>query len=197
MKAKMTLLLLLLVSTVCSAQEETQEPQDTIGIYIVTDDGLQRMLTLRNDGVGTADMGLSTFSHGFIKAKGGATFQGATSMYKFDHTATFRFYFGDLDEAEQNSERGMFYKDYSVRDFNVAKFKVKKKDNQRLLVNMKTATWTGSKIGIEPAKDVQKDITVLRDGVYEMTVTAEPGEYCIYFCNVAGAFMGVYDFTIN
>ncbi len=58
--------------------------------------------------------------------------------------------------------------------------------------------WGGTKSGIETDETVKIDSKEIRDGVYDVTVTANPGEYCFVFTNNgAGAYNSVFDFTIK
>lgn len=51
---------------------------------------------------------------------------------------------------------------------------------------------------METADDVVVSSTKLKEGVYDVTVNAKPGEYCIVFnVNGVGAYTSVFDFTIK
>ena len=58
--------------------------------------------------------------------------------------------------------------------------------------------WGGNNSGLETADDVVVSSTKLKEGVYDVTVDAKPGEYCIVFTiNGVGAYTSVFDFTIK
>lgn len=84
---------------------------------------------------------------------------------------------------------------YSVKNFDVARFEVKK--GKRMLTGV-TASITGSKVGVSAADDLQVETAEVRTGVYDVTVKGKPGEYCLMFtANGTGGFGGVFDFTIK
>ena len=89
----------------------------------------------------------------------------------------------------------MFTPSYSVKDFSVGKFEVKK--GVRYLTTAKISI-IGSTIGAGEAKGVTVQSTKLRDNVYEITVTGPAGEYCIMpVLNGVAGYAGVFDFTIE
>ena len=89
----------------------------------------------------------------------------------------------------------MFTPAYSAKNFDVARFEVKK--GKRYLTGI-SASITGSSVGVSSADDLQIDIKEVRAGVYDMKVSGKPGEYCLMFtANGAGGFGGVFDFTIK
>jgi agmatine/peptidylarginine deiminase len=90
----------------------------------------------------------------------------------------------------------MFSNNYSIRDFAVSKFIVKK--NKRQLVQGTYSLWGGSDTGVKADDTVKVTSKQIRDGVYDIVVSAQPGEYCFVFTNNgAGGFNSVFDFTIK
>lgn len=89
----------------------------------------------------------------------------------------------------------MFTPSYSVEDFIVGQFEVKK---EKRYLTTATASIVGSKVGVSAAKGVNVEYRQLRDNVYEITVTGPAGEYCIMpvLYGTAG-YAGVFDLHWN
>ena len=167
---------------------------DTVGIYAYNTDKPQCMESIKYVGMKSNAIG-SALSYGIAKTKLKLLFDGATSPYAFSGKAHFRIYFG-MVPALKAQRLYMFSSSYTIRDFGISKFKVKK--NQRLLTQGSFSLWGGTKSGIETDETVKIDSKEIRDGVYDVTVTANPGEYCFVFTNNgAGAYNSVFDFTIK
>lgn len=108
--------------------------------------------------------------------------------------ATLRMYFGN-PSPQQMMNLYMFTPTYSIKNFDVARFDVKK--GKRFLTGV-TASITGSSVGVASAEDIQIETKELRSGVYDVTIKGKPGEYCLMFtANGTGGFGGVFDFTIK
>jgi hypothetical protein len=167
---------------------------DSVGIYAVIDGCNQPMEAINYVGVKTNALG-SALSYGIAKTKVKVEFAGKTSPYVFTGKAHFKMYFG-MVPASKAQRLYMFSSNYTVRDFSVSKFVVKK--NKRQLVQGSYSLWGGSNSGLETADDVVVSSTKLKEGVYDVTVNAKPGEYCIVFSvNGVGAYTSVFDFTIK
>ena len=167
---------------------------DTVGIYAYNTDKPQCMESIKYVGMKSNAIG-SALSYGIAKTKLKLLFDGATSPYAFSGKAHFCIYFG-MVPASKAQRLYMFSSSYTIRDFGISKFKVKK--NQRLLTQGSFSLWGGTKSGIETDETVKIDSKEIRDGVYDVTVTANPGEYCFVFTNNgAGAYNSVFDFTIK
>ena len=117
-----------------------------------------------------------------------------TSEHPFSGAALLRLYFGN-PPLEQMTNLYMFTPAYSVKNFDVSRFEMKK--GKRYLTGI-SASITGSAVGVSSADDLQIDIKEVRAGVYDIKVTGKPGEYCLMFtANGASGFGGVFDFTIK
>lgn len=163
-----------------------QTPVDSIGIYAVTGTAITRVPALNYKG--------TKISRGLMSAKAKLEFSGATSRTQFNGSAHFRFYFGTPMPAEAVAYY-MFMPNYNISDFAVGRFDVKK---QSRYLTTSTASILGGSAGAKEAKDVDFDVVQLRPGVYDVTITGEPGEYCIFHnFKGSGGYGGVFDFTIK
>ena len=158
---------------------------DSIGIYKVDNAGISR--------VEAARPALTKIS-GVFKTKAKVVFNGSSSQNRFKGSATFRLYFG-MPSPYDAAKYFMFTPSYSVKDFSVGKFEVKKENRY-----LTTASFSivGSKIGVSAAKDVSVEYRQLRDNVYEITITGPAGEYCIMpVLNGTAGYAGVFDFALE
>lgn len=205
---KKYLLLLALLCTAHSAlQAQSYDPQqiaamtqaymnagDTVGIYAYNTDKPHLMESIKYKGIQANALG-AALTGGIAKTKVKLQFGGTTSPYVFTGTAHFRIYFGNVP-ASKAQRLYMFQSSNSIRDLAIAKFDVKK--NDRMLVQSSFSLFGGSQSGTETNQDVKIDYSEIRDGVYDATVTAQPGEYCFVFTNNgAGGMYSVFDFTIK
>ncbi len=190
--------------TVCSFAQSEQDFKamakaymnvgDSVGIYAIIDGYDQPMETIKYVGVKTNALG-TALSYGIAKTKVKVEFAGITSPYVFIGKAHFRMHFG-MVPASKAQRLYMFSNNYTLRDFAVSRFMVKK--NKRQLVQGSYSLWGGSNSGLETANDVVVSSTKLKEGVYDVIVNAKPGEYCIVFnLNGVGAYSSVFDFTIK
>lgn len=170
-----------------------QTSSDSIGIYAIHDFEVTRVEKITHQRVkGTGALG-AAFSFGISKIKAKLEFKGSTSSNVFRNTAKFRIYFGN-PPIQEVQKFYMFTPNYSIKDFDVAQFQ--KKKNSRMLTGA-SASLFGSTYGVESAS-VNVKTTEIRNGVYDVEITAEPGEYCIMFTGSgAGGMAGVFDFTIK
>lgn len=174
----------LLVAVLVSASAIAQT--DSIGVYAIRNTSLDRIDVLTYQ--------QTKISGGVIKGKAKLAFTGTTSQNRFSGSARFRLYFGTPSPYDV-AKYYMFTPAYSVKDFSVGKFEVKK--GVRYLTTA-TISITGSTIGASEAKDVEVSSIKLRDNVYEITVTGPAGEYCIMpVLNGVAGYAGVFDFTIE
>lgn len=180
MKKIAALLVAVLVSALAVAQT------DSIGVYAVSGSALDRIDVLNYT--------QTKVSSSIIKGKAKLAFAGSTSSNRFTGAARFRLYFGTPSPYDV-AKYYMFTPSYSVEDFSVGKFEVKK--GVRYLTTAKISV-IGSTIGAGKAKGVTVQSTKLRDNVYEITVTGPAGEYCIMpVLNGVAGYAGVFDFTIE
>ena len=193
MITRLFLFTVLTLSALCTWAKGTAS-NDTLGIFAVYADSMQRMEKISHSKVKASGALGSMMTLGLSKTKAKLEFRGKTSPYHFDNAAHFRIYFGTADIA-QMAQYYMFSGSYSIRDFGIAKFEVKK--NKRLMQGM-TVSLINTDIGVELSEDVKIKTNELRPGVYDMTVDGAPGEYCIVFTGTGyPGFTGVFDFTIE
>ena len=159
---------------------------DSIGIYKVDNAGISRIEAARP---------AQTKISGGLKSKAKVVFNGASSQNRFSGSATFRLYFGTPSPYDA-AKYFMFTPSYSVKDFIVGKFDVKKEN--RYLTTASVSIVGSSKIGVSAAEDVNVEYRRLRDNVYEITVTGPAGEYCIMPLLIGTAgYAGVFDFALE
>ena len=158
---------------------------DSIGIYKVDNAGISRVEAARPT---------QTKISGGLKSKAKVVFNGSSSQNRFRGSATFRLYFG-VPSPYDASKYFMFTPSYSVKDFIVGKFEVKKENRY---LTTASVSIVGSKIGVSTAKGVNVEYRQLRDNVYEITVTGSAGEYCIMpVLNGTSGYAGVFDFALE
>ena len=158
---------------------------DSIGIYKVDNGCISRIEAARP---------AQTKISGGFKSKAKVVFNGASSENRFRGSATFRLYFG-VPSPYDASKYFMFAPSYSVKDFIVGKFDVKKENRY---LTTASVSIVGSKIGVSTAKGVNVEYRQLRDNVYEITVTGSAGEYCIMpVLNGTSGYAGVFDFALE
>ena len=173
---------------------KAQVSPDSVGIYAVNGNELTRMELLKFQTIKGSGGLAAAATFGVAKIKAKYEYKGATSNYPFQGKATFRLFFGN-PPVEQIAKFYMFTPSYSIKDFSVAKFDVKK--NKRLLTGA-SASLLGSTVGVVEAEGITIETKEIRSGAYELYVTGEPGEYCLMFIGQGmGAGAGVFDFTIK
>jgi len=190
MKRILSITALVLVCLMATAQV----PSDSVGIFALMDGQAVRINKISHNAIkGTGGLA-SMATMGLAKIKSKMQFKGATSPNHFKGTATFRMYFG-TPQTNDIVNLYQFTANYSAKDFEVARFDVKK--NTRLLTGV-TASLLGASVGVASADNLDVAVKELRPKVYEITVTGKPGEYCFMFvANGTNGFGGVYDFTIE
>lgn len=205
MKKIISFISILLVSVFCMAQIDQNaisqaskaymNAGDTVGIYAILDGNKQLMEPIKYVGMKTNALG-SALTYGIAKTKLKLIFSGSTSPYLFSNNkAHFRFYFG-MVPASKSQRFYMFMGSYSLRDFSVSKFTVK--SNKRQLIQGSYSIWQGSNNGLEFDEGVKISYKIIREGVFDVFVEAQPGQYCFIFNNNgAGGFNSVFDFTIE
>ena len=171
-----------------------QTPTDSVGIFAMMDGKAIRMDKITHNAIKGSGGLASAATFGMAKIKSKLQFKGNTSPNHFKGTAVFRMYFG----APQTTDLVKLYQftaNYSAKDFEVARFDVKK--NARTLTGV-SASLLGSSVGVSAADDLSVTVTETRPKVYDITVSGKPGEYCFMFvANGTNGFGGVYDFTIE
>lgn len=178
--------LLALALTLANLTAYAQVPTDSVGIFAIVDNQVVRMDKISHQAI--------KGSVGIAKVKSKLQYKGNTSPTHFKGTATFRMYFGTPQTADIVNLY-QFTANYSAKDFEVARFDVKK--NARLLTGV-TASLFGSSVGVASADDLDVTVKELRPKVYDISITGKPGEYCFMFvANGTNGFAGVYDFTIE
>ena len=161
---------------------------DSIGVYSVSGNGIEKvnLSTPISNKVRSA----------FFSAKTVTEFSGATSSTRFQGKATFRLYYRAPTEYEA-VKYYIFAPSSSPDELAIARLDVKKKS--RYLSGNRMYAFVGGTIGAKRAKDVDVEIKQLRPGVYELTVSGPPGEYCILplVNGIATPYPGVFAFTIQ
>ena len=191
---KKYLLAAILAVSANSLMAQNNTPNDTVGIFAVANDTVVRINKITHQAIKGSGGLASVATFGAAKIKAKMEFKGATSPHQFDKTATLRLYFGQ-PPIQQIQALYMFTPNYTIEDFDVARFDVKK--GKRLLTGVSTNI-VGSTVGVQSADDMQIETKELRPNVYEIIVSGKPGEYCIMFTgNGTGGFGGVFDFTIK
>lgn len=182
---KIALFILGLMALLVSAKAQTQT--DSLGVYALCGSSFEKIDVLNYQ--------QTKVSSSIIRGKAKLAFAGSTSSHHFKNTATFRLYFG-VPSPYEAAKYYMFTSAYSAKDFGVGKFKVKK--DMRYLTAAMVSIIGHSSIGAEKDKDVKVETKKIRNNVYEITVTAPAGEYCIMpVINGIGGYAGVFDFTIE
>lgn len=179
---------------VMQAAAKMMSGSDTIGIFARQSGKLIRMEPINFSGTRVNPLAAS-FTYGIARTKVKTTYRGTTSPYVFtNNTATFRVYFGNPSISQM--QRYYMFANSSIRDLSVSKFQIKR--NKRMLVNGSYSVWTGMRTGTETSDEISIQYSAVRDNVYDITVKALPGEYCLII-NTAGAggYMPVFDFTIK
>jgi hypothetical protein len=190
----MKIILATLASTLVFGSVNAQTPTDSVGLFAIHNDVATRIDKITHTGIKGSGGLASMATFGVAKIKSKLEFKGATSEHQFEGMATLRMYFGN-PSPQQMMNLYMFTPTYSTKNFDVARFDIKK--GKRLLTGV-TASITGSSVGVASAEDIQIETKELRSGVYDVTIKGKPGEYCLMFtANGTGGFGGVFDFTIK
>lgn len=178
---------LIIALCACALQLKAQTPTDSIGVYAIDGGKITPVELINYTG--------AQISRGFMSAKAKLEFNGKTSSHHFKGTAKFRIYFGQPNPYDM-ARLYMFMPNYSIKDFGVGRFEVKK--DCRRLTTANISVFSGGKAGAKQTDKITYDTVEIRPGVYEVTVTGLPGEYCIMhtFKGSAG-YGGVFDFTIE
>jgi len=120
-------------------------------------------------------------------------FANNTSALQFSKQAKFRLYFGSVP-LDKIAEYYIFGPGYSIDDYGIGQFKVKKESRQLSTVS---GSIFGMKTGTTMSNNVSIITTPVRNGVYDISVTGKPGEYCVMLTrNGIGAYVGVFDFSL-
>lgn len=169
------------------ASTNVQAQTDSLGVYALCGSSFEKIDILNYQ--------QTKISSSIIKGKAKLAFAGSTSSHHFKNTVTFRLYFG-MPSPYEAAKYYMFTSVYSAKDFGVGKFNVKK--DMRYLTAATISIIGHSSFGMKEDKDVKVETKKIRDNVYEITVTAPAGEYCITpVIKGIGGYAGVFDFTIE
>lgn len=180
-------ILLAILGCVFTFATKAQTTTDSIGVYAVNNGAVTPIELINYSN--------TKIAKGFMSAKAKLEFSGKTSPNHFKGAAKFRIFFGQPG-PDKVMQLFMFTPNYSIKDFGVGQFEVKK-DN-RLLTTAKVSAFSGGNTGVKQADNITYNVVEVRPGVYDVTVTGAPGEYCIMhtFRGCAG-YNGVFDFTIE
>lgn len=179
-------LLLICVLCLSALGLRAQTASDSVGIYAINGNMVAPIEALSYKSL--------KISPGFMSAKAKLEFRGKTSPHHFNGTAKFRVYFGSPGPYEM-AKLYMFTPTYSIDEFGVGRFDVKK--DSRYLTTTKVSIFGGS-TGVSEADKIDFNVSKVRPGVYEVTVTGAPGEYCImHMYKGSAGYSSVFDFTID
>lgn len=187
-----TLAILILSTVICGINAQTTA--DSVGLFAIHNDQAVRIEKITHTRIKGSGGLASMATFGVAKIKSKLEFKGATSEHQFEGAATLRIYFGN-PSPQQMVNLYMFTPAYSIKNFDVARFDVKK--GKRLLTGV-SASIIGSSVGVSAADDLHIETLEIRQGVYDIIVKGKPGEYCLMFnANGTSGFGGVFDFTIK
>lgn len=187
-------LLLYIMCLISSLTANGQIQADSVGIFALIDNQAIRMNKITHQAIKGSGGLTSMATFGMAKIKSKLQFKGNTSPNHFKDSARFLMYFGTPSTADIINLY-QFTTAYSAKDFEIARFDVKK--NTRLLTGV-TASLFGSSVGVSGTNDLNVVVKELRPKVYEIEITGKPGEYCFMFtANGTNGFGGVYDFTLE
>lgn len=176
MKKAIVILAVILSAITASAQT------DSIGVYAYTDDAYKSVTPIHYQ---QTKIGIG---------KAANIFSGSTSSNRFNGAAKFRLFFGSVS-PDKLQMYFTFTNSFGIGDYGIGEFKVKKDSRQLSTVR---GSIFGMKSGTAKSDNVNVHTDTVRPGVYDITVTGKPGEYCIMVTrDGAGAYYGVYDFTIE
>lgn len=164
-----------------------QTATDSIGVYAINNGAVTpvELINYKN----------TKISKGFMSAKAKLEFNGKTSPNHFRDVAKFRVFFGQ-PSPDKAVKLFMFTPSYSISDFGIGQFEVKKEN--RLLTTANISAFSGGSSGAKQTDNITYDVVEVRPGVYDITITGKPGEYCIMHTFRGGAgYSGVFDFTIE
>ena len=138
---------------------------------------------------------LSGLTYGAAKVKNKNFYKGKTSPNTVKVGDTITFAFGPIP-VQYISTLYMFQPQYTIRNFAVCKFEVKK--DRRELTTASVNLWGGADVGIKESSELEFDVTMSADGIYHATITkAIHGEYCFVFTDHGvGAYSSVFDFSV-
>lgn len=180
----MKIFISLLLSLICCAFSFAQE--HSIGLYMINGDIETSVNPIKYKNIKIS---------GVFNKTARLEYSGAQSQNRFNGTAKFKFVFGAVN-VNNAASHYMFSPSYSINDFGVARFEVKK--GKRYLTTVKIKPFGTSSAMAEEVEDVEVKTTKIENGVYEMEITATPGEYCIMFTSYGtGGYSGAFDFGID
>ncbi|MGN1376121.1 MAG: hypothetical protein ACI4V5_06160 [Prevotella sp.] len=188
-------IVLILVCLACMiANAQNQTPADSVGVWAVNNGSYSRIGKLSHQSIKGSGGLASIATLGAVKTKAKLEFKGEASEHVFTDIAHIRLYFGN-PPLEQMANLYMFTSAYSIKNFDIAKFEVKK--GKRYLTGIAVSI-IGSSVGVSTADDIQININEVRASVYDISVSGKPGEYCLMFnANGVSGFGGVFDFSIK
>lgn len=178
---------LIIALSVCALKLVAQTPTDSIGVYAINGNSVTPVELINYKS--------TKISKGFMSAKAKLEFSGKTSPHHFKGVAKFKIYFGQPNPMDM-MRFYMFMPNYSIKDFGIGKFEVKK--DCRQLTTAKISAFSGGVAGAKQSDKINFSSIEVRKGVYEVTISGEPGEYCImHTFNGSAGYGGVFDFTID
>lgn len=150
----MRIIISLLISIICSAVSFAQ--QQAVGLYMINGDTKTAMTPIKYKNIKISGTFSKTARLEFADAK---------SQNRFTGTAKFKFVFGAVD-AYHSMTHYMFAPMYSVNDFGIAQFEVKK--DKRYLATVKIKPFGTSSTGVKESDRAKTTTQELEKGVYIM-----------------------------
>lgn len=177
---------ILLIFAICACTLGCYAQEHSIGLYMIKGDTETTVNPIKYKNIKIS---------GVFNRTARLEYSGAQSQNRFNGTAKFKFVFGAVN-VNNAASHYMFSPSYSITDFGVARFDVKK--GKRYLTTMKIKSFGTSSTMAEEVEDIEIKTTKIDNGIYEMEITATPGEYCIMFTSYGtGGYSGVFDFGID
>ena len=171
---------------------------DSIGVYYQTDNGLAKIEPIQYSQTKTSTLG-ATLTMGIAGSKIKTVYKGSSSKNITGKSPVFYFYYKKNIPFDMIKRYYMFYSSSTPTDILLARFNSKKKTRE--LQVGKVNTYTGITLGTANDLNVETKIERVKDGVYKITFDQplDVGEYCFLFNapNGSGAYMSVFDFSVN
>jgi hypothetical protein len=138
---------------------------------------------------------VSALTYGATKVKNKNFYKGKNSPNQVKEGDVIRFAFGEIP-IEFIGSLYMFQPQYTIRNFSLCKFDVKK--DRRELTTGEISLWGGSDLGVSENNDIEFEVKLVGGNIYEAKIIrATPGEYCFVFSDKGvGAYTSIFDFSV-
>lgn len=137
----------------------------------------------------------SALTYGATKMKNKNFYKGKNSPNQIKEGDVIRFTFGEIP-IEFMGSLYMFQPQYTIRNFSLCKFDVKK--DRRELTTGEISLWSGSDLGVSENNNIEFEVKLVSGNIYEAKIIrATPGEYCFVFSDKGvGAYTSIFDFSV-